>query len=221
MKYEEVEVNSERWLDLTPLLNEEFRDIKGFEGYCQVSNYGRIKTLERKVICGNRYNDKKGFRIQQPKILKLCYDKDKYLRISLYKNKHKIDFCVHRLVAETFIKKENFKSMPYENKNLIILNKLVINHKDEKKSNNNVSNLEWCTVAYNNCYGDRIKNVVRKNKKAIIQFDENNNKIREWDSPTTASKELKICKSSIINCCNKKPHSITAGGYKFKYKEEK
>lgn len=48
MKFEQVEVNSKRWFDLTLLLNEEFRDIKDFEGVYQISNYGRVKSIKRK-----------------------------------------------------------------------------------------------------------------------------------------------------------------------------
>ena len=48
MKFEQVKVNSERWFDLTPLLNEEFRDIKDFDGVYQISNYGRVKSIKRK-----------------------------------------------------------------------------------------------------------------------------------------------------------------------------
>ena len=48
MKLEQVKVNSERWFDLTPLLNEEFRDIKDFDGVYQISNYGRVKSIKRK-----------------------------------------------------------------------------------------------------------------------------------------------------------------------------
>lgn len=46
MNYENVEVNSERWLRLEPLLNEEWKDVPGYEGLYQVSNYGRVKTLK-------------------------------------------------------------------------------------------------------------------------------------------------------------------------------
>lgn len=53
MEFEKVEVNSERWLDLKGLLNEEWKDIKRYKGLYQVSNYGRIKSL------GNKSNHRK------------------------------------------------------------------------------------------------------------------------------------------------------------------
>ena len=45
IEFEKVEINSERWFNLTPLLNEKFRPIKNYEGLYEVSNYGRVKRL--------------------------------------------------------------------------------------------------------------------------------------------------------------------------------
>lgn len=109
IKYEEVEVNSERWFDLTPLLNEEFRDIKGYEGQYQISNYGRVLSLvrwcsktnsfyERLKIKKNQKNQKKNY---------ICW------RILLSKNNNKKSFLIHRLVAEAFI--PNPKNLPEVN----------------------------------------------------------------------------------------------------------
>lgn len=52
---------------------------------------------------------------------------------------------IHRLVVEYFL--SNLNNFP------------IINHKDKNPLNNNVSNLEWCTKAYNNSYGNRLKRV--------------------------------------------------------------
>ena len=87
MEYEKVETNSKRWFDLTPLLNEEFRDIKEYEGLYQVSNYGRIKSL---LITYYNIKNKKKEIITKSKILKSIYknkSKNSYLIIGLYKNK--------------------------------------------------------------------------------------------------------------------------------------
>ena len=69
---------------------------------------------------------------------------------------------VHRLVAEAFL--ENPENLP------------CINHKDENKLNNCVDNLEWCTIAYNNCYGDRLKRVSEANK---ISLKGNKNRLKK------------------------------------------
>lgn len=79
---------------------------------------------------------KKDFKCPHP-------DKDGYLIIGLSKDHKLKKVKLHRLVAEAFI--PNPDNLP------------CINHKDENKANNNVNNLEWCTVSYNNTYGTRIE----------------------------------------------------------------
>lgn len=161
MKYEEVEVNSERWFELTPLLNEEFRNIKGYEGQYQVSNYGRVKSLERKVFKNNNFNIK--YTTYKEKILlqvqKNIKNNQKYYTVAMYKKDKRCDKKVHILVAEVFLNKQDFKSMPDEDRNTINLNKLQVNHKDEHQNNNKLPNLEWCTHKYNCNYGTRIERI--------------------------------------------------------------
>lgn len=72
----------------------------------------------------------------------LC-DMGGYLCICAGIDGEKTTLRVHRLIAETFIPNPN--------------NYPIINHKDENKQNNNVDNLEWCDVQYNNTYGARIE----------------------------------------------------------------
>ena len=87
------------------------------------------------------------------KILKGTPDKDGYLRVALCKNGTRKYFGIHRLVATAFIYNTN--------------NYPCVNHKDENKTNNRAKNLEWCTIAYNNCYGDRLKRVSEANKTSM------------------------------------------------------
>ena len=65
-------------------------------------------------------------------------DKDGYLNIGLRNGKGRFFRRVHQLVAKAFIENPN----NYE----------VINHIDGNRTNNHFTNLEWCTVAYNNKY---------------------------------------------------------------------
>lgn len=163
-----------------------WKDIKDYEGLYQVSTMGRVRSLKRNNTGG--------------KILKQCTDKHGYLRVDLSKNSVKNTKRVHRLVAETFI--DNDKNLP------------LINHKDENKKNNKVSNLEFCTCQYNSTYK---KINIRKGliqRKPIVQL-KNNIQIKIWDSATSASKELKISRGNIVSTLKgKRPR---AGTFEWKY----
>ena len=110
-------------------MEEIWKDVKGYEGYYQVSNLGRVKGLLaiKQYKCG--------------RILKTYsnYKGKGYLKVKLYKNTVKKMFYVHRLVADAFLPN------PY--------NYPDINHKDENPHNNSVNNIEWCNESYNMSYG--------------------------------------------------------------------
>ena len=118
---------------------EEWRDIKGYEGYYQISNLGRVKSLPRDV--GSN-------RCKKEIIMKTSIDKDGYEHLVLCKDGKQKHFRVNRLVAQAFIPNPN--------------NYPVVNHKDENKTNNRVENLEWCTITYNINYGDRTEKASKK-----------------------------------------------------------
>lgn len=147
MKFEEVEVNSERWFNLKPLLNEEFRDITGFEGLYQISNYGRVKSLERIVKHFNRF--KVCDRRIPKRILRCSYDKDKYLIIGLWKEGKNNWRRVHQIMGFVFLGNDG---------------SLVVNHKDLNKQNPRLDNLELCTE-YENRHHAKINGAVRKGRK--------------------------------------------------------
>ena len=123
---------------------EEWRDIKGYEGKYQVSNMGRVKSLDRLVSRSGRVMH------LREKLLKPRVNPFGYCSVHLYCNGDGKNIFIHRLVANAFIPNAD--------------NTLEINHKDEDKSNNCVENLEWCTHQYNNLYNGKAK---RANQKRI------------------------------------------------------
>ena len=103
---------------------EVFKDVKGYEGYYEISNLGRVRSTSYKGV----------------KILKPFITNKGYLNVIFCvkrKTEHKL---IHRLVAEAFIPNIN--------------NYSTVNHKDEDKLNNCVENLEWLSVEDNNRYSN-------------------------------------------------------------------
>lgn len=177
-----------------------WKDIVEYEGLYQVSNFGRVRSLDRYV---NHYRG--GKKIVKSKILEQdCSGNSGYKRVQLCKDGKQKHFSVHRLVAIAFL--PNPDHLPF------------VNHKDENKANNHVDNLEWCTHEYNDNYGTRNIRMSETKKKPIIQYDKQGNFIREWKSATDACIELKICKSSIYGVCAGRKKS--AGGYKWQFKTD-
>jgi len=123
------------------------------------------------------------------------------LLVKLSKNGKKKQLLIHRLVAKAFI--PNPLGYP------------VINHRDENPSNNVVSNLEWCTVRYNNCYGTVLKRKAVKNSKSVLQYDEDGNLVKKWSSATEVERQLGFHQTSICKCCRGKLKS--AHGFVWKY----
>lgn len=163
-----------------------YKDIKGFEGKYQVSNLGNVKSLRRTDNMG---------RIVKEKILSPYCDKKgiKYKSVILNDGKNTKCKMIHRLVAETFL--------PNQRK----LN--CVNHKDENKNNNNINNLEWCTIKYNNIYGSRLEKI----RKPVLNVDTG----EAFNSITELCNKYKYDKSFIVRCLKGK--TKLAYGQKFIY----
>lgn len=136
---------------------EYWKPVVGYEGHYQVSNWGRVKSIK----------------FGKGRILKPTTNLYGYLFVKLCKDGKVKPFTVHRLVAEAFL--PNPDNLPQ------------VNHKDENKQNNIVSNLEWCSAQYNNTYGTRIERVAEKTtngkcSKPVLQYTLEGNFIKEWKS---------------------------------------
>ena len=166
---------------------EEWRPIEGYE-YYEVSNLGRVRS----------WINNKWKRRNTPKILSLHRLTKGYLGVSLSSapNVSKT-IKVHRLVAKAFI--------PNPDK------KFQVNHLDECKTNNAVSNLEWCTQKENLNYGTRTKRASEKCSKPVLCVELN----RIFPSLNEAARQLSLNTgnlSSVLSGRNK-----TAGGYHFEF----
>lgn len=133
LKHEELPVvNSERWLSITDLEGEVWKDVVGYEGLYQVSNYGRIKSLNRVQVRKN--GSKILVKCRILKYHKQYYKNCFYYSVSLHAQKLKT-WNVHRIVALTFV--ENKDNKPY------------VDHINGQKEDNRCVNLRWATCLEN------------------------------------------------------------------------
>ena len=190
-------------------MNEIWKDVKGFEGRYQVSNLGRVRSLD--------WHGHKG-RILKQKIGKLWG----YYRLNLaHADGYIKSVNVHRLVAIAFL--PNPDNLP------------EINHKDENKLNNVVclnpdgsidtehTNLEWCTGLYNLRYGTRIERMQKlinePRMRAVSQYDFDGNLLHTYKSLAEASEKTGISIRSICHIC-KKNGAHSSHGYVFRYSDD-
>lgn len=193
---------------------EVWKDIEGYEGLYQVSNWGKVRSLDREINHGGGNISKiKG------KIKKAYKDKKDYLQIKLNKNGFGKSYLVHRLVGIAFLPNPN--NLPQ------------INHKSERKDENFVwinedgtvdfekSNLEWCDNWYNSHFGSHIKRVAKSNlnnpkrSRKIGQYTLDGKLVAIYPSIREASRVLKIDSGFITMCCQGKRKSCH--GFIFKY----
>ena len=121
---------------------EQWKDIPDYEGYYQISNLGRVKSLEKTLIIRKRKC------VYKPLIKKPHISKRGYWEIGICKNRLGVTKKIHRLIAISFI--DNPKNHPQ------------INHIDGNKLNNNISNLEWVNNRENSCHSFKSSNCTSK-----------------------------------------------------------
>ena len=107
-------------------MEEIWKDIQGYEGFYQISNLGRVKSLERIVHKNNGVIQTRKERIMAERV-----STDGYYIAKLTLDGYSKSIAIHRLVAIHFI--PNPDNLP------------EVNHKDFDRTNNRVDNLEWCT----------------------------------------------------------------------------
>jgi hypothetical protein len=140
------------------LFMEVWKDVKDYEGMYQISNFGRVKSLERIVKNGVNSN-----RLIKERILKNHISKTGYFVTDLKDKNYRKTFKIHILISKHFIK--NHKNLP------------IINHIDGNKLNNNIYNLEWVSQRENCCHKELKNN--NSSKYIGVCYRKNRNK---WQS---------------------------------------
>lgn len=192
-----------------------WKDIKGYEGVYQVSNLGRVKSLDRIIYCKN---GTKAY--YKEKILKQSKQKNGYYRVTLSANNKQKKHSIHRLVAQSFLKDYS--------------NELEVNHIDGNPANNKLSNLEM--ISFENHYKKenqrrtkrRLNNkryiesrkhtgeITKKRcSKSVTAYNKNTgNKIKTFSSQKEGAEWAGISAMCISDCITGR--QLTAGGYIWK-----
>jgi hypothetical protein len=178
------------------MIEEIWRDIIGFEGICQVSNKGNIKTLPRVTNSfqvtksdGSVYT-KVGRKVKgailQPQL------RGNYPQVSVNINAKKYLFTIHREVAKAFLVDSYFEGA-------------CVNHIDENKLNNVVENLEWVSYSENINHGTCIQRITESQSNSVKQIDLDTGEVLKiWSSTREANRKGGFSSGCISKVCNGK-----------------
>ena len=176
---------------------EEWRSVKGYEGYYEVSNLGRIRSADRVVA------SRGGKRTIPCKMIKIRHNKQGYNIVTFIVNRKAKTLRVARLVAIAFI--PNDENLPQ------------VNHKDETRDNDVVSNLEWCSVDYNLRYGNRLRKIDDKQQRKPVEMLKDGIVLKRFRSAHDASRFLGNDRwQGNISACAR-GRGRTAYGYEWRY----
>lgn len=154
---------------------EVWKPIENYVGYYEVSNQGRVRSVQRFDSLG---------RIKYGFLLSGSDNGRGYLSVQLVKNGNKKRKYIHRLVAEAFLPNAEGRN--------------EVNHKDETTNNNSVDNLEWCDRKYNCNYGSHSKKISESKGTKFIVINNNTGEKATFNSKDIASKELHIGRDKVV-----------------------
>ena len=192
------------------MMEEIWKDIEGYEGIYQVSNLGRVRSLDRYYTKPHPRNGVPTKYFKRGSIITNHTLRNGYTNVMLKFEGGKKNFMVHRLVAKAFVP-GYFEGAD-------------VNHKDCNRQNNHADNLEWMTRRDNLMYNNdknasAMEQIHRSQRKPIIQMTMDGEYIREWPSIYAAHLALGLDSKSISGACRQRYGMKTCGGYCWKFKE--
>ena len=134
------------------MTDEKWLPVKDYEGIYEVSSHGRVRSLDRRIRHSEGFTRKRKGQILRPTINSVGY-----ASVSLYRDGKEIRRNIHRLVSEAFL--ANLSQRP------------CVNHKNSDRTDNRVTNLEWCTYSENSEHaaGKGRLNVTKRKKVLCVE----------------------------------------------------
>lgn len=194
-------------------MNNDYKHVKGYEDYYVVHDNGIVESLDRYIE--KKYKNGKTYKyFKKGSVLKHHINNKGYHTVCLTKNGISKKFLVSRLVAQAFI--PNPSNLP------------EVDHIDENKDNNCISNLRWCTHQFNNTRGIQSREGREKTSefrmKKIGMYDKAGNLLKIYKGIRTAERKTGIDNRNICNCCKSNlkqtgymKNNHTCGGYIWRY----
>lgn len=189
-------------------MKEEWKIIEDTFGKYSVSNLGNVRINEHYTeITPSKVNPLGKAKLYKQQPVKQYLNCSGYKIVYLQVSKgNRIIRPVHRLVAQAFIPNPN--------------NLLFVNHKDETKCNNCVSNLEWCDPKYNANYGTRNDRLRKSNGRKVAQYTLDGQFVKIWDSVSSIAQFYGIKTTAPISrVCRHVKGRLTYKGYRWEYVE--
>lgn len=174
-----------------------WKPVVGYEGYYEVSDTGRVRSLDRVITDKNGVSYlKHGKEMRLSESVARDPDQQGYMVVNLHKNCVSDVRCVHSLVAIAFL--DNPQGLP------------TVNHKDGNKHNNNVDNLEWASFEYNNIHALK-KKLRHPRGNPIAQYTTEGEYVATFKSTMDAARNTGISRGGINHCINGR--TKTSGGF--------
>lgn len=181
---------------------EEWKDILEYEGLYEASNLGRVRSVDRIVVAKSRWGKPRKMHFKGTILQQLIGTND-YMKVTLSKEGKMKSVEVHRLVYEAFNGK-----VPYG---------MQVNHIDEDRHNNKLTNLNLLTPEENTNYGNHNRRMSKTKSKKVFQYDLNHNLIAEYESTKDAAIKNDFDQATISACARGKKSRHTYKGYIWTY----